>query len=613
MNFFYKLLLFVIFSSSLLYGDYDDYNNKIEETLKNDFDRNGIIWDRDENLLKFKDNKYLFKNGKSELNRTLKNTLDDIFPKYFKILLKYKDDIKKVLVKGHASSNMGSATNDEEKYQLNLILSQERADNFLAYIKRIDHLIVKKNRNWIKDIFIPIGISSSEVIFNEKKIELRDASRRVEIQIIFKDGFVPSSEDNSETNTESIEDKTIYLSTYVKRMLQENPTLESKRYYIKSIQKDIDLSRALFKPTVTLNYGKKKFFESDQTNHEYEESADITLRYNIFNGFKDWDDIDIKKHSYNYTKHENKKMENEYIYKVVEAWLEIQQQDEILGLIVKNIDDYSQWFKKEQIKFQNGMTSLKNFSKIESRYKVKSVNFVEFKRLYEDSVAKMARVVDFDEQDINFFEKVNPTSKYFYNIPISLEKAEITSPDVLQAEENVKLYHEKLDQASVSFYPSIDFVAKKSILDESFENKNDDLTTKETYVGIEAKIQLYNAGKDSLNYRKKLNEYKEKLYKRKEVSRDIRYVVTLAHNNYSLLKNKEKYFKTIIEKREKELIGATYDYEFMKIDGNTLLDVDDNLYAGQKQYIDNKYELLRAKYKLLQDIGIIKEVILDEK
>jgi hypothetical protein len=57
---------------------------------------------------------------------------------------------------------------------------------------------------------------------------------------------------------------------------------------------------------------------------------------------------------------------------------------------------------------------------------------------------------------------------------------------------------------------------------------------------------------------------------------------------------------------------SNYDYKFDKIDSIGLLGVMDDLTDTHKQYIENKYQILNYKYKLLHDIGVLKNKILKE-
>jgi len=110
----------------------------------------------------------------------------------------------------------------------------------------------------------------------------------------------------------------------------------------------------------------------------------------------------------------------------------------------------------------------------------------------------------------------------------------------------------------------------------------------------------------------KLYEYRSKLHKRDSVIRDAIYNVDMGFNKLVLQEAKQDFYKELVAKREQEYIAAKYDYKFAKIDANGLLDVIDDLYNAKKLYIENKYEILIAKYQILTEVGVLRESVLDE-
>ena len=162
----------------------------------------------------------------------------------------------------------------------------------------------------------------------------------------------------------------------------------------------------------------------------------------------------------------------------------------------------------------------------------------------------------------------------------------------------------------MNFFPTLDLVGKKSILKEDFKGTSD-VTTRETTLALEAKLELYSGGKDTAEFEKKLAEYRQKIQKRDSVIRDIEYKVDLALNRLNLLTIKDGFFKDLVSKREEEHIAANYDFKFGKISENDLLDIIDSLYNAKRQLLENKYDLIIAKYKLLEQVGVIKKNILE--
>ncbi|MEA2017502.1 MAG: TolC family protein [Campylobacterota bacterium] len=617
-----KLILIFLFSVSLLYSNNDIFNDEIDEKLSDEFKRVGITYLDETNTIRFNNNGLTYLVGKNSMTDIFKNSLDITYPKFLNILLGYKDDIEKIYIKGYSSSEYIKTENIEDKYQLNLILSQERAEIVHRYLNMILNSIdiSKDDKFWLNSKISALGMSSSNLIYDENGKEDKEKSRRIEIEVVFKNKPIEVIvEDQKSDVVESVKKvdyeidpvDTIYLSDYVRRLLVENPTLAEKYNFLKSIQKDMMIAKSAFKPTVDLNFKQTQYQESKPDALSDSQSKDITARYNIFNGFKDIEEVNINKYNYKSNQYLKEQVEADLIYALTEAFITIQKQKEILQLSAKNLIDYDNWIEKENIKFQNGMTSLRNYAKVESRDTVQRMNYQELNREYQDSISMFKRYLDFSVEDIPFFEKLKPYSKYLKNKDIAYYDANRLSPFLKEANTNIVLYKEKMNKQKVDFYPTVDLVAKKSILDENFEVAAS-AKTEETYVALEAKLALYSGGKDKHRYEKTVFEHRQKIRKRDEVARDVKYKVDLAFNKYELLLAKDELLVTLINKREESLVGATYDYDFAKIDANGLLDSVDGVYDAKKLYITNKYDILLSQYKILNNVGVIKNYILED-
>jgi len=602
------LTIFLVFT--ILYGSNPDFTRDINTKLKGDFYKLGITYDPTSSKIVFNESEMLFKNGSAEINKPFKYILNYFFPRYLAVVLKHKDNIEKIIIKGHTSSNNSKGKTLQEKYMLNKVLSQKRADKFLAYAKSIDNLLIKENKDWIDKTFEAIGVSSSQPIYDKNHKEDKEASRRIEIEIVFKNELksILSNPDIKEFQDE----KDIhYLSTYVKKLLEKNPTIAEKYHILKALQADIQGANAAFRPTATLNFKQTKYLESDPDKKTDMQSKDITIRYNLFNGFKDLSEEKIQKYSYRSNQYLKKQIENDLVYSLAEAFITIKKQKDVLELSKTNLEDYDIWIAKEDIKFQNGLTSLKDYAKVQSRDIGQRMNYEELTRVYNDSVDSLKQYIEFSTKDIENFEELNPTSKYLENTKLAFDDMELYSPYIKEAKANITLYKEKKKQVEVTFYPRVDFVAKKSILDTDYEEL-DSKTTKETTLSLEATLAFYSGGKDEATYKRKLFEYRQKLDKLQSVKNDMTYRLRLAINKYKLTFNKEDLLLHLIAKREDSLLGASYDYKFAKIDANALLDAVDDLYNAKKLYIENRYDRQIAEYKILSMIGIIKDFILTQ-
>ena len=653
-----KFLLY-IFTLSLLFANEssivqekvlkEQFYSEVLKEFKHDFSIWGVEFDKETLLIRFAKSNILYKKGKSDMQRSFELILKDFYPRYLALLLKNKDYIYEVQIKGHSSSqdSVDKSKSKDENFDKNIILSQERSTLVLEYVKNLSDDVIIQNIDWINDIFTALGLSSTEIILNKNNKEDKALSRRIEFLPIFddskflnknisgdletvqKDTYVATKEEikaareeelklisalinqnTGKTQIVEVDSKSKKLKYYVEKLLVENPTLNEQYELLKSIQQDIKIAQAAFKPTIKLNYNYTRYSKSDPDNKSSTKEKDITVKYNLFNGFKDEKEVNIKKYNYLSLKYKKDQTQTDLIYKLVEAYITIQKADELGKLARENKKDYIQWLEKEKIKFQNGIITLKDYAKVQARAIKREINFEEEIKRYVDSITTIRRYIDFDDKDLANLERLNHNSKYFENNPLAFEDSKKMSPYISEAEQNIILYKEKLQQSKVHFYPIIDLIGKKRINDDYYETASSDVTTKETTLGVEATIDLYSGGKDEANYEKKLFEYRQKLRKRDEVYRDVKFEIQTSFNKYEMVIVKNDWSEELIGKRSEELVGANYEYKFAKIDANAVLDSVDNLYDAKKQFIENKYEIILTKYKLMSDIGTIRKEVL---
>jgi len=622
-----KFLLIILTISATLYGVmienkslHDQLATDLNKEFKDDFNIWGVEFDKKSLTIKF-DKNYIAKNSSNgELQRSFEIILKDFYPRYLKYLLQYKKDIKVVKILGYTSSRNDRGETKYDKYMRNLILSQENVDAVLSYIHRLPDEVIIQNRKWINKNIVAVGRSSSDLIFNKFNQEDEKKSKRVEFKIILKKIFISDKENvKVEPKKEEpkiisdkieFENKNVLLSKYIQRLLLENPTLNQQQQLINSLEADINIAKTVFNPTLSYSVKYSKYSESTADDKENSLEKDVTIKYNIFNKFIDTIDQKIKEYNYEATKFTKNQKELELIYSTVEAFINLKKQYHIIELSKINIEDYDRWLAKEDIKFQNGLTTLRDFAKTKSRYITKKMNYEEIKKVYEDNIATMQKYIDFDIKNIIYFEDLNIESGYFDNKNLAQDDMVIYSPYIQEAILNIEMYKEKTNRAKVTFYPTIDLTATKRQFNDNFKDRSS--SSDDRSIKIEAKIDIYSGGKDQADYNKKVFEFREKILTKDEVLRSIQYKIDLDYNKYKLMTIKKTYLVDLIEQREESFIGANYDYKFAKIDANGLLDAVDDLYNAKKLYIENKYDLLLSKYKILTDIGTIKDDILYE-
>ena len=105
------------------------------------------------------------------------------FPRYIKVIDRYKDSINEIRIEGHTSSEWAAGVDADIAYFENMRLSQDRTRTVLQFAYAIPE--VSQYRPWIKTHLAAVGLSSAKTIKkNESGLENAGASKRVTFRIL---------------------------------------------------------------------------------------------------------------------------------------------------------------------------------------------------------------------------------------------------------------------------------------------------------------------------------------------------------------------------------------------------------------------------------------------
>ncbi|GAW86184.1 conserved hypothetical protein [Bathymodiolus platifrons methanotrophic gill symbiont] len=156
------------------------YDGLMEE-FEQDLDKWGADIDKDTLSFVFTSPDVLFASGDIAIRPQFKAILNDFFPRYLNVLLKFSDSIDEARIEGHTSSIWNSGTTVDAAYFKNMWLSQGRTRSVLQYVYLLKS--IRNNKDWVKKHISAVGFSSSKVVM-ENGVENHERSRRVTFRVI---------------------------------------------------------------------------------------------------------------------------------------------------------------------------------------------------------------------------------------------------------------------------------------------------------------------------------------------------------------------------------------------------------------------------------------------
>lgn len=166
--------------------------NELNNAFKNDLYKWKLKLDPDLSI-KFTDPQVLFPKGNSDITQYFQLILSEFIPKYLSVVLqdKYKDKIAEIRIEGHTDTSPIGLTDDP--YIDNMKLSQDRARNVLAYLRKQNCFLYLENdkKNRLQFWLTANGLSYGRTVDNDYKLSFESLkatddtkSRRVEFRIV---------------------------------------------------------------------------------------------------------------------------------------------------------------------------------------------------------------------------------------------------------------------------------------------------------------------------------------------------------------------------------------------------------------------------------------------
>lgn len=153
---------------------------ELSEEFKDELNAWNAVIEKETLTIRFKEPDVFFEIGREDLTDKFKNILDIFFPRYIKILNKYRDEIEEIRIEGHTSSEWNGNSSELESYFKNMELSQARTRSVLEYVMIMDKLL--DLREFLIKKVTANGLSYSQRII-EGGEENYKKSRRVEFKI----------------------------------------------------------------------------------------------------------------------------------------------------------------------------------------------------------------------------------------------------------------------------------------------------------------------------------------------------------------------------------------------------------------------------------------------
>ena len=402
-------------------------------------------------------------------------------------------------------------------------------------------------------------------------------------------------------------------TTLSKALLQaynNNPELNAERENIKISKEDFNISRSEFLPSITLSGSKseettEKLTSRSGANASFNdvdpENQSIIIEQKLFQGFAGVAGIQKSKIGLSLADAKLLKIEQEVLYKAIEAYSGLVFANEKLIINQINVDLLERQVETDQARLERGQITLADLAQSESSLAGAQAKFIQAKNELVTSKLVYEKIIG----PISNIDDLNKVSDISFEIPNNLVEAinisKNNNPDLIISKLDYEQSKKDVIIAKSEFSPSatLSFNSTKTDdLSSTYDEREKETTT------ATITWPLFKGGKNiaSVNKSKNLKDRKKLLLNNAIRNNDTN--VASAWSNLQLSKSLLDSVLLQVKAAEIANEGITVEYESGL--GRSTLDIIQSyslLLASKISLAESERNYLLSEFKLLQSVG----------
>jgi adhesin transport system outer membrane protein len=398
------------------------------------------------------------------------------------------------------------------------------------------------------------------------------------------------------------------LKTTVNEVLSSNPIVLERLKNYNATKEDVTIAKSGYYPKIDLSLGVGHESTDKDTPALGKQSFDysvyqnsLTYTHNLFKGFQtNYRVAQQESRTTSAAYHYIEKV-NDTSFKMVNAYLNVMKNKELLETAKANVKINSEIFVKVQKLYDAGLTTLSEVNKIESSLSLAKSNLVVQENTLLDVQYNLHKILG---RDLNPQEMSKPTLNI--SLPKTMDDATQfaikTNPSLLVSEYNIKLAQATYKEAQSPFYPSFDIEISQSM------NKNlsgvegeDDRFRAMAFVTY----NLFNGFADSAAIQKNISNIHQEVELKNQLRREVIEGLRLSWASNEKLKQQMKHLKDYKSFSLKTLTLYAKEYDLGRRSLLDLLSAQNDFIGSKSQIINTEYNMLFAKYRILDAMGIL--------
>ena len=392
-----------------------------------------------------------------------------------------------------------------------------------------------------------------------------------------------------------------------------NPELNAERENIKVSKEDHNISKSEFLPTVTVSGSKSEESTSKITDSAGANSSiadvnpttqSIEIEQKLFQGFAGVASLQKSKIGLDLAQAKLLKIEQEILYKAIEAYSGLVFANEKLNINQRNLSLLEQQVETDQARLERGQITLADLAQSESSFAEAQAKFIQAKNEMVTAKLEYEKIIGI----ITNVDDLSKTPNFNFEIPNNLNDAiEIsknTNPDLIIAKLDYEQSEKDVVIAKAEFSPSASISLKSSKTDDS-SSTYDEIDKEIAKATISWPIFKGGKNKATLNRSENLKNRKKLLF-----DNALRTNNANVASAWSILQSSKSLLNSVtLQVRAAEIANEGITVEYESGLGRSTLDVIQSnslLLSSKISLAESERNYLLSQFKLLQAIGNLK-------
>jgi len=405
------------------------------------------------------------------------------------------------------------------------------------------------------------------------------------------------------------------LEQGIEQVLSSNPVVIERLNNYRVTVQDLNISKSGYRPKVDLvsSHGRARTDSrvtsfNSETYTFYESS--LLLTQNLYAGASTKNQVAFQEQRILAAANNYIEKVNDTAFSLVNVYLQVLRNNELLVIAGDNVANHQDIFKKVNVLYENGQTTLSEVEKIQSSLALSQANMVVQENNLMDARFNLRRVLGsspaLDSLVKPTFDAILPE-----NLEQAVDRAIANNPSILTSNHNIDANKYLFQERRHSYYPQVDLQ-----LSQNMSNNNGRYGDKfggrvqETRAAVVFSWNLYNGGADKAEVQKQVSKINQEYQIRDDLRRQVVEGIELSWSAYTMLDKQLKRLHQYRDFSQRTLEHYEEEYDFGRRTLLDLLAAQSDFTSAKAEIITGNYNKLFAKYRIHDAMGTMVSSIL---